>query len=87
MSEWYRVKAKVTSQKGHCAAGQKVGDEYTIGDTLPAGMCSWAFFAMFPFVTALQSGGAFPWEKDGDKTTMVCPDPTNPVVFELTRVR
>lgn len=87
MAEWFAVKAKVIGQEGHCEAGHKIGDEYVIGDTAPAGMCSWAFFAIFPFVTALQSGGSFPWEKDKDKATAVCPDPTNPVVFELTRVR
>ena len=83
----YRVVVTCKEVKGHCAAGQKVGDEYVIGDTLPAGMCSWAFFALFPFVTALKAGGAFPWEKDKDTTTVACPDPTNPVVFELRRFK
>lgn len=87
MADWYKVTAKVISQKGQCAAGQKVGDEYVIGDTLPAGMCSWAFFSLFPFLTALQSGGSFPWEVDKDRTTVVCPDPANPVVFELRRIK
>jgi len=87
MSEWYQVKAKVISQKGTCSAGHKIGDEFIIGDTLPAGMCSWAFYAMFPFAAALQSGGTFPWEKDADKTTVACPDAESPVVFELTRIK
>ncbi|MDD5287624.1 MAG: TIGR04076 family protein [Dehalococcoidales bacterium] len=87
MAEWYKVQAKVVSQKGHCEAGHKVGDEFTIGDIVPAGVCSWAFFALFPFASALQAGGAFPWEKDKDTTTVTCPDPTNPVVFELRRIR
>jgi uncharacterized repeat protein (TIGR04076 family) len=87
MENWYQVKLKVISQKGQCEAGHKVGDEYTLGDTLPAGMCSWAFFTLFPFASALQAGGAFPWEKDKDATTAACPDPTNPVVFELRRIR
>ena len=87
MSEWYQVKAKVISQKGTCSAGHKIGDEFIIGDTLPAGMCSRAFYAMFPFAAALQSGGTFPWEKDADKTTVACPDAESPVVFELTRIK
>ena len=33
----------------------------------------------------LSEGGAFPWEKDKDKATVACPDPENPVVFELRR--
>ncbi len=87
MDNWYKVKAKVVSQKGHCETGHKLGDEYVIDDSVPIGMCSWAFFALFPFVTALKSGGAFPWEKDKDTATVACPDPTNPVVFELKRIR
>jgi len=87
MAEWYRVKAKVINQKGTCEAGQKVGDEFIIGNTLPAGMCAWAFYTIFPFVTALQAGGTFPWEEDKDTAVVACPDPQNPVVFELKRVR
>jgi uncharacterized repeat protein (TIGR04076 family) len=87
MSEWYQVKAKVISQKGTCSAGHKVGDEFIIGDTAPDGMCSWAFYTLFPFVSGLQSGGSFPWEKDPDKTTVACPDAENPLVFQLTRVK
>ena len=52
MSEWYQIKARVISQKGNCTAGHKVGDEFIIGDVVPKGMCSWAFYAMFPFVSA-----------------------------------
>ncbi len=86
MAEWFLIKAKVISQKGHCEAGHKVGDGFVIGDTVPAGMCSWAFFALFPFVTALQSGGAFPWEKDKDTAHVACPDHLNPLVVELRRI-
>jgi uncharacterized repeat protein (TIGR04076 family) len=78
--------AKVISQKGTCAAGHKLGDEFTIGQTTPEGMCSWAFHTLFPFAEVIQFGGNFPWEKDPNKTTVVCPDPENPVVFELRRV-
>jgi len=84
---WYKVVAKVLSQKGSCAANHKVGEEFMIGDMTPEGMCSWAFYSMFPFVSVLQSGGSFPWEESEGKGTVVCPDPINPVVFELRRVR
>ena len=87
MSEWYQIKARVISQKGHCSAGHKVGYEFLIGDVVPTGMCSWAFYSLFPFVSALQSGGTFPWEKDPDKTTVACPDAESPLVFELTRIK
>jgi uncharacterized repeat protein (TIGR04076 family) len=80
------IVARVISQKGSCEAGHKVGDEFTIGiAATPPGMCPWAFHTLFPFAEVLQYGGAFPWEPDPDKTTVACPDPTNPVVFELRR--
>ena len=78
--------ARVVSQKGTCQAGHKVGDEFTIGQTAPAGLCSWAFYCLFPFAEVLQFGGSFPWESDAGTTTVACPDPGNPVVFELRRV-
>lgn len=79
------ITVRVISQRGTCAAGHKVGDEFVIGDKTPAGMCSWAFYTLFPFAEVLEYGGAFPWEKDPNKTTVACPDPENPVVFELRR--
>ena len=79
------VTARVISQKGTCAAGHKVGEEFVIGEKTPPNLCSWACYSLFPFATVLQFGGSFPWEKDPDKTTVACPDPGNPVVFELRR--
>ena len=80
------VIARVVSQKGTCEAGHKVGDEFIVGEILSSGMCSWAFCSLFPFSTVLQFGGSLPWESDPDVTTVACPDPDNPVVFELRRV-
>lgn len=80
------VIARVISQKGTCEAGHKVGDEFVIGEILSPGVCSWAFYSLFPFATVLQFGGSFPWESDPDKAAVACPDPANPVVFELRRV-
>ncbi len=81
----HTVVAKVISQKGTCEAGHRVGDEFVIGQSTPNGMCSWAFYTLFPFAEVLQFGGGFPWEKDPSKTTVACPDPGNPVVFELEK--
>ena len=80
------VIAKVISQKGTCEAGHRVGDEFVIGQETPSGMCSWAFCTLFPFAEVLQFGGAFPWEEDKSKAIVACPDPENPVVFELRQV-
>ena len=85
--EFYEVSATVISQKGTCSLGHKVGDKFLIADKTPPGMCAWAFYALFPFISALQVGGSFPWEEDKDKATVACPDPANPVVFELKRLR
>ena len=79
------VIAKVISQKGTCEAGHRAGDQFVIGDHTPPGMCAWAFYALFPFASVLQFGGTFPWESDPDSATVACPDPANPVVFELRR--
>ncbi len=81
------VRVKVISQKGHCEEGHKVGDEWLVGEKTPQGMCIFAFASLLPFITPLMFGGTFPWEKDPDRTTAVCPDPDNPVVFEISRVK
>ncbi len=80
------IVARVVSQKGSCEAGHKVGDEFVIAQKTPAGMCSWAFHALFPFAEVLEFGGSFPWEDTPDVATAACPDAANPVVFELRRV-
>jgi uncharacterized repeat protein (TIGR04076 family) len=77
--------AKVISQKGTCEAEHKVGDQFIIGQKTPPGMCSWAFYTLFPFAETLQFGGSFPWERDSNKAIVACSDPANPVVFELRR--
>jgi len=81
-----QIIARVISQKGACEASHKVGDEFVIGQKTPPGMCSWAFYTIFPFAEPLQFGASFPWEKDPAKARVACPDPDNPVVFELRRV-
>jgi uncharacterized repeat protein (TIGR04076 family) len=79
------VIAKVISQKGTCEAQHKVGDEFVMGEKTPPNLCSWAFYYLFPCAAVLRFGGSFPWEKDKDKAIVACPDPANPVVFELRR--
>lgn len=82
-----KVLAKVISQQGTCVAGHRAGDEFIISDMCPHTMCAWAFYTLFPFAQVLMCNGTFPWEKDPDKCTVACPDPGNPVVFELRRGR
>jgi len=81
-----KIIAKVISQKGTCEAGHKVGDEFIIDQIAPPGICSWAFYTLFPFAEILQFGGTLPWESGPDTARVACSDPDNPVVFELRRV-
>ena len=87
MTESYEVVARVVSQKGTCAAGHKVGDEWVIGRKTPEGICLPAFSALEPFALVLRCGGAFYYETDPHVTTVACPDAKNPVVFELKRLQ
>ncbi len=88
MAESYDVAVKVISQKGTCEAQHKVGDEWVIKDgKTPEGMCIFAFSALFPSAQMLMFGGIFPWETDPDVATAACPDPGNPLVLELRRLR
>jgi uncharacterized repeat protein (TIGR04076 family) len=86
MAKQYKVVARVVGQKGTCAAGHRVGDEFAVGDCTPAGMCAWAFYTIFPFAAVLQFGGVFPWESDPDKAVVACPDSENQTAFELRRI-
>ncbi len=60
MADRYSVKAKVISQKGNCVNGHKVGDEFVIGRTTPAGICLPAFNSFFPDLRVLMFGGVSP---------------------------
>ena len=85
MADLRKVKISVVSQKGHCAAEHKVGDEFYTHGMTPKGICLSAFNALFPSLWALMAGGSFPWSENPDADTVACPDAANPVVFELRR--
>ena len=88
MAESYDVAVRVISQKGTCAVGHKLGDEWVIKDEkTPEGLCLYAFGVLFPFAQVLAFGGSFPWETNPDVTTVACPDAENPLVVELRRLR
>ncbi len=87
MAERYKVSIRVVSQKGTCANEHKVGDQWVVDGKTPEGICLSAFNSLFPVLQVLKYGGSFPWASDPDVTTSACPDATNPVVFELRRLR
>jgi uncharacterized repeat protein (TIGR04076 family) len=82
------VQLKVISQKGTCGLGHRVGDTCTFTETgLDGKLCIHAMYSVLPKVFAMMYDAKFPWLKDGDVATHACPDATNPVVFEVKRLR
>jgi uncharacterized repeat protein (TIGR04076 family) len=81
------VKVKVLSQKGLCAFDHKEGDEWIVGTVTPAGLCNAAYHALYPFIRAMQQGSKYEWPPDSGKLQLCCPDPFNPIIFDLSRVK
>ncbi len=86
MAERHEVLVKVVSQTGKCEQEHKVGEEWVLGAKIPEGICLSAFAALIPNARVLMFGASFPWESDPDVSQVACPDPHNPVVFELKRL-
>jgi uncharacterized repeat protein (TIGR04076 family) len=42
---------------------------------------------LLPKVYAMRYGVEFPWAENKDAIYNACPDPENPVVFEIRRIR
>lgn len=89
-----KVILKVISVKGTCAAGHWEGQEFDLSGEFSVGtskdgkaLCPSAFHTAYPYYRTLRFGGEFPWEKDKDKTHVACPDPFNPLIMELRRVK
>lgn len=81
-----KIIAKVVSQKGYCAIGHKVGDIVEIDHYgVQGNICINALFTMLPVAYAMMHNAYFPWSEDHCKELHACPDPKNPVVFELDR--
>ena len=84
----YMIEVTVKSQKGKCAFGHKPGDKiYFNGKTVKGNICYSALMTILPKIHALRFGVNFPWSEDGDTIFNACPDPENPVVFKITRIR
>ena len=88
-----KVILKILSVKGTCAAGHREGQEFDLSQDFILGrggphvLCPSAFYAVFPSWRVLRHGGEFPWEEDKDRYLVACPDPLNPLMMELRRVR
>lgn len=82
------LEIEVVKRTGHCSVDHKVGDTFRVKSyKTPEGICLSAFHALWPPARTLLLGGEHPWEKEKDVTTVACPDPDNPVVFRIRRVR
>jgi len=68
--------------KGVCPAGYKPGDRF-IYHYDKIDFCTWAFHSMLPFLAVMRFGGKFPWGNKDGSIQICCPDPENPVVFEI----
>ncbi|OGD11110.1 MAG: hypothetical protein A2Y86_07185 [Candidatus Aminicenantes bacterium RBG_13_62_12] len=78
------ITAKVTSVKGTC--WHKAGDTAVFTEEgVENKICIHALYSMLPKVFAMMYGARFPWLQNPDKAVHACPDPLNPVVFEITR--
>ena len=84
--ERHDVKVKIVSQKGTCVMDHKEGDEWVFSTPSPAGLCMGAFTALAPFIRTLQYGGEYEWPIGSGTLQMCCPDPFNPVIFEITKI-
>jgi uncharacterized repeat protein (TIGR04076 family) len=84
----YNLKVTVTEirGKGHCEYGIKKGDTFLLDDDTKGVPCMYANSAIFPFISGMRYGAAFPWEPDPNVGYACCPDPYNTVVFKIERV-
>ena len=84
----FQIKVKVINilEGGVCPLGLKIGDEFIFKHLPPPDFCHWAFNCLFPFIATLRFGGDIPWEEKKGTCRVCCPDPNNPVVFEISRI-
>lgn len=82
------VEVTVKDQRGKCAFGHKVGDKIVFdGRSIKGEICYSALLVLLPEVYAMLYGATFPWAKEGNIVYTACPDPDNPVTFEVRRVK
>jgi uncharacterized repeat protein (TIGR04076 family) len=80
-----KISLKIVSQKGTCVFNHKVGQEFDVSASTPAGLCPSAYNAALPTIFALRVGGQIPWAKEDGSVHIACPDPENPLVIAIKR--
>ena len=79
-----KISLEIVSQKGRCAFGHEVGQEFDVSGTTPNGLCASAYHSAYPSIFALMYGAQLPWEEEGI-AHIACPDAENPVIMEIRR--
>ena len=82
------IEVTVKSQEGKCTFGHKTSEKVIFdGRRVRGDICYSALMVLLPKIYALFNGIEFPWAKNKDIIFNACPDPENPVVFEIRRIR
>ena len=84
----YRIVGTVTSLKGTCSAGHKVGDKFELSCHSSGGLCGFLYHDIFPAIQMLQFGGSYPADwGNPDVIQVECMDKYNLLKMELCRIR
>lgn len=84
----YIIEVTIKGQEGDCAFGHEVGDRIVFdGKSIKGNICYSALMAILPKIFAMRYGTEFPWAKDNGTILNACPDPENPVVFEIRQIK
>ena len=77
---------RITVKRGKCQGDiHEIGQEFTVNETTPEGICIGAWDAIAPYIITLQCGGNFNWEEEKGVATIHCPDPKG-ILLELRRI-
>ncbi|MCX5914297.1 MAG: TIGR04076 family protein [Deltaproteobacteria bacterium] len=89
-----KVIMKILSVQGKCETKHHPGQEFDLSGDItlsaagnPGTVCPALYYAIYPNLRLLKFGGSLPWEKDENLAHVACPDPLNPVVAQLRRVK
>ena len=83
----HRIVGTITSIKGQCSAGHKVGDKLELSAPSTAGLCGLFYHDICPYIIMLQFGGGFPLEGEVPNVIeLECMDRANAVRIELRRM-
>ncbi len=86
MEKPYPVRITIISKQGVCDVGHEVGESWVVDVKTPTGICCEAFHTLWSAITVFRVGASHPWDKEEGVAYMACPDPNNPVVFEVRRL-